>query len=63
MVAVEKCKIILFEDAEQKAIFSIEDFIKDQENVEVGIYWYKDIFPKHTKKIKSLLSVLSLIQN
>ena len=35
LVAVEKCKIILFEDAEQKAIFSVEDFIKDQENVEV----------------------------
>ena len=52
MVAVEKCKIILFEDAEQKAIFSIEDFIKDQENVEVGIYYHRDNFPKHTKKIK-----------
>ena len=36
LVAVEKCRIILFEDAEQKAIFSIEDFIKDQENVEVS---------------------------
>ena len=51
MVAVEKCKIILFEDAEQKAIFSIEDFIKDQENVEVQIYQYIGIFFQKMAKI------------
>ena len=40
LVAVEKCRIILFEDAEQKAIFSIEEFIKDQETVEVIYIFY-----------------------